>query len=65
MITKMKKFYGGRGGTYLEKDDPINASFSEELLAHRCGFSDAILEGSYIILDTFVMRADPLKLCFS
>ena len=28
---------------------------SEELLAHRCGISDAILEGSGVLLDSVVV----------
>ena len=30
---------------------------SEELLAHRCGISDAIFEGSGVVLDSAVRKA--------
>ena len=42
----------GEGGQHISKKVPkIFASFSDELLAHRCGISDVVFEGGCIILD--------------
>ena len=36
----------------------ITASFSDELLARRCGISDVVFEGGCVILDIFWATAD-------
>ena len=42
----------GEGGRHFSKKvSTIFASFSDDLLAHRCGISDVIFEGGCVILD--------------
>ena len=42
----------GEGGQHISKKVSATfASFSDELLAHRCGISDVIFEGGCVILD--------------
>ena len=42
----------GEGGQHISKKvSTIFASFSDDLLAHRCGISDVIFEGGCVVLD--------------
>ena len=47
---------GGWGQHIFQKVLKIIASFSEELLAHRCGISDVIFEEGCVILDMFLQQ---------
>ena len=61
---KIAGFYGGRGGPYLRKGFKNFASVLEELSTHRCGISDAIFEGSRVILDNSVLqRIQKTRMC--
>ena len=45
------------GGQHTSKKVlKMMASFSEELLAHRCGISDVIFEEGCVILDMFLQQ---------
>ena len=45
----------GEGGAHISTEIiQIIETFSEKLLAHRCGISDASFEGGRVILDNFV-----------
>ena len=47
----------GEGGQHISKKVlKMIASFSEELLAHRCGISDVIFEEGCVILDMFLQQ---------
>ena len=47
----------GEGGQHISKKVlKMIASFSEELLAHRCGISDVIIESGCVILDMFLQQ---------
>ena len=47
----------GEGGQHISKEVlKMIPSFSEELLAHRCGISDVIFEGGCVILDMFLQQ---------
>ena len=50
----------GEGGQHTSKKVlKMMASFSEELLAHRCGISDVIFERGCVILDNLLRQRMP------